>query len=92
VRYCYNWRRQTDKLQAAARILTSHDFQDMMATLELDHPARSNLSVVDGLQGMKLLGVIEGYQRCLDLIRSLGTPVKDIGKPDVESTFGTKSE
>lgn len=92
MRYCYNWRKQTDKLQAASRMLTSPDLLEMLATLELDHPARQNLQVVDHVQGMKKLGEIEGYQRCLDMLRSLGTPIQDVVMKEVESTFGANKE
>jgi hypothetical protein len=92
MRYCYNWRKQTDKLQAASKVLSDPDLQAMLATLELDHPSRQQFSVPDAIQGMKMLGMIEGYQRCLDLFRSLATPVQDLAQRDIESTFGSTKE
>ena len=77
-------------MKAAAVLLASADLQSMLATLELDHPARQPLNVTDGIQGMKMLGVIEGYQRCLDLFRSMGTSVKEGPREDVQSTFGAR--
>lgn len=92
MRYCYNWRKQTEKLQAAAKILSNPDLLEMLATLELDHPSRQPLSVPDGMQGMKMLGEIEGYQRCLDMLRSLGTPIQTVERKEVESKFGAKEK
>ena len=91
MRFCLNWRKQSDKLLNASKVLSSPVTQEMLATLELDHPARQPLVVPDSAQGMKTLGYIEGYQRCLDLFRSLGTPIQDTAKPDVRSTFGAKA-
>lgn len=83
------WRASIDRRAAASEILKSSTVTQMLATLDLDHPAKVRVPMKDGFDATYRVGFIEGYEHCLSLLRSLGdnppAPPRTI-----PSTFGVE--
>lgn len=58
----------------AQEILTHPNMIGMLATLELDHPAKNKITLRDGFDATYKLGRIEGFEECLSMLRDLGKP------------------
>lgn len=82
-----NWRKSTDRTQLAREILEHPNMKAMLAVLELDHPAKNIPAVHDGFGATEQLGIIKGFQRCLDMLRNLGEASPPLPEPLV-ATWG----
>lgn len=67
-----SWRKSGERLKLAREILDDPAMREMLAVLELDHPAKSKTVVHDGFGATYKLGEIDGFERCLAMLRSLG--------------------
>lgn len=85
------WRSSPDRLQAARGILEKPEAAQMLATLELDHPAKTRVPVKDGFDATYRLGFIEGFEHCLVMLRSLGENLP-VPRQHVQSTFGSEEQ
>lgn len=83
------WRSNSELVSAAAEILTNPVMSQMMATLELDHPARGPSQPKDGCDATYRVGLIDGFELCLRRLESLGKNLPQAQSP-IESTFGSQ--
>lgn len=81
------WRSNPELVSAAAEILADPVVSQMMATLELDHPARGPSQPKDGCDATYRVGLIDGFELCLRRFESLGKNLPQTQSP-IESTFG----
>lgn len=75
----------------AREILSHPNMASMLATMELDHPAKNIPTVHDGFGSTEQLGIIKGYELCLKMLRQLGEPAPMPSLP-VEATWGVKEQ
>lgn len=81
------WRKSSERVGAARQILDHPTTQSMLATMELDHPAKLASGAKDGFDATYRLGMIDGFERCLTMFRNLGAAPAP--QPDaVLSTWG----
>ena len=65
------WRKIPERRRMAFDVLHQRETQEMLDTLEADHPGRCQHAANDGFAATRALGFIEGYQSALDALRSL---------------------
>lgn len=85
------WRRSTERLEMAREILRHPNMTAMLAILELDHPAKNIPKVHDGFGSTETLGVIKGFEQCLNLLKSLGEPAP-LPPQQIIPTWGVPEE
>lgn len=69
------WRRIEERVSVAQQVLAMSSIKDMLATIELDHPAKNIPKITDGFGSTEWLGVIKGYELALSRFRELGEPL-----------------
>ena len=85
------WRKSPERLSQAALVLGNPSTREMLAVLELDHPARARVAMKDGFDATLRVGLIDGFQLCLDMLRSLGEPLA-AAPAEVRTTWGVPDE
>ena len=76
----------------AQEILNHPNMLAMLATLELDHPAKVKRSPVrDGFDATYRCGQIEGFEECLSMLKNLGNPAP-LPLEHIQATWGAEEE
>jgi hypothetical protein len=85
------WRRSPERVSIANQVINSRGMQDMLAVMELDHPSKNIPALRDGFGATEQLGIIRGYEMCLNQLKALATPAP-IAPPEIPTTWGTENE
>lgn len=86
-----SWRKSSERVVSAQEILNSSSMLEMLAVLELDHPARNRTALRDGFDATYKIGQVDGFQQCLDMLRDLGKPAP-LPARQIEPTWGAEVE
>lgn len=85
------WRRDAERVAVAKSVLAMPEVRDILAAVELDHPAKNIPKVSDGFGSTEWLGVIKGYEMCLARIRELGVPLVE-KNTELKATWGVDEQ
>lgn len=83
----HEWRKSPERLSLALDALGNYTIKEMLAVMELEHPAKQQKIVNDGFAATRALGQIEGFQLALDMFVSFGKPLP-ASPEDISVTWG----
>lgn len=89
--HCLTWRKSPQRTADAGQILNHSVMREMLAILELDHPSKNIPAIQDGFGATEQIGIIKGYERCLNLLRSLQEPAPSPPQT-IETTWGVTAD
>lgn len=81
-----DWRKNPERLSLALEALTQPVMREMLAVMEVEHPAKRQRAVADGFGATRVLGQIEGFQEAMDMLRSFAEPLPSAPE-DVATTW-----
>jgi hypothetical protein len=83
------WRQNPDRRSLAVDVLNNQTVREMLAVMEVEHPAKQPHKVMDGFGATKALGRIEGYQEALQMLHAFAQEIP--GAPEqINVTWGVE--
>lgn len=81
-----DWRKNPERLSLALEALMQPAMREMLAVMEAESPDKQERAVADGFGATRVLGQIEGFRACLNMLRSFAEPLPTAPE-DVETTW-----
>lgn len=72
-----DWRKSGERRSLAIDILSQPAAKEMLEVLESEHPGRKLSHLRDGFEASQWAGFIQGYQTCINVLRSLSEPLPE---------------
>lgn len=81
------WRKNPELLALASVVLDGSDVKKMLEVLSQANPAFHAVKVTDGFGATYELGLIRGFNFCLQCLSEMGKPIPEIDRTPLMTTW-----